>query len=106
MVALGGNISYSYYLIHGLARHFFAKSLRYVIGTGILPAPAFVLMGAIAMLVTIVGGALLYLAVEKPLSLSSPKAAAAKGPRPVGVPEPIVPSEIRELEPVRRTAAD
>ena len=101
-----GNISYSYYLIHGLTLHFIAKSMRYLIGTPILPAPLFLLMGVIALLVTIIVGALLFLAIEKPLSLASPKASAMKNQRPEPVPAPAAPSEIRDLEPAPRPAAD
>lgn len=101
-----GNISYSYYLIHGLTLHFVAKVLRYLIGTPVLSAPLFLLMGAMALLVTIVVGAALYLAVEKPLSLTSSKPSDTKDGLPVAVPVPMVPSEIRALEPARRTAAD
>ena len=100
-----GNISYSYYLIHGLTLHFVAKLLRSLIGTPVLPAPVFLLLGVISILITIVVGAVLYLAVEKPLSLASPKQAAT-GQRPVAVPVPVVPSEIQQLEPAPRPAAD
>jgi len=101
-----GNISYSYYLIHGLTLHFVAKSIRYLIGTPILPVPLFLLMGGIALLITIVAGALLYLAVEKPLSLASPKAALTKDPHLVAVPAPIVPREIPNLGSARQPSAD
>ncbi len=101
-----GNISYSYYLIHGLALHFVAKAMRALIGTPILPTPLFLLMGVMALLVTILTGAVLFLAIEKPLSLTSPKTSATKSQRPEPVPAPAVPNEIRDLEPAPRSAAD
>ena len=100
-----GNISYSYYLIHGLTLHFVAKLMRYLIGTPILPVPLFLLMGGTSLLVTILVGALLYLAVEKPLSLALPKR-PAQDQGHVAVPVPVVPSEIPQLESARRPAAD
>jgi peptidoglycan/LPS O-acetylase OafA/YrhL len=101
-----GNISYSYYLIHGLTLHFVAKLMHYVIGTQPLSAPLFLLLGAAAMLTTIVVSALLFLAIEKPLSLRSPKTTLAKGPRPVAVPSPALSVGLQEMEPVRQSRAN
>lgn len=98
-----GNISYSYYLIHGLTLHFVARLMRYVIGTQPLPAPLFLLLGVAAMLTTIVVSALLFLAIEKPLSITSAKPSLAKGPRPVAVPGPALGVGLQEMEPVRQS---
>ena len=101
-----GNISYSYYLIHGLTLHFVARLMRYVVGTQPLPVPLFLLLGAVAMLTTIIASALLFLAIEKPLSLPSPKTAMVKGPRSVAVPSATVSVGLQEMEPVRQSRAN
>jgi exopolysaccharide production protein ExoZ len=101
-----GNISYSYYLIHGLTLHFVARLMRYVIGTQPLPAPLFLLLGAVAMLTTIVVSALLFLAIEKPLSITSAKPSLARGPRPVAVPGPALGVGLQDMEPVRQSRAN
>jgi peptidoglycan/LPS O-acetylase OafA/YrhL len=98
-----GNISYSYYLIHGLTLHFVANSMHYAFGTQPLPAALFLVLCASSMLVTIVVSALLFLAVEKPLSLVSPKPTLAKTPRPLAVPTPVLTSGLQDMEPVRRS---
>jgi exopolysaccharide production protein ExoZ len=63
-----GNISYSYYLIHGLALH----GLRLVVNRFFPPAPHWALFYVLLLLVsvsfTIVCAALLFIIVEKPLS--------------------------------------
>lgn len=98
-----GNISYSYYLIHGLTLHFVAGSMRYAFGTQPLPAALFLLLCAIALLATIMVGALLFLAVEKPLSMAPPKPPLAKMSRPVAVSTPVLTGGLQEMEPVRRS---
>ena len=66
-----GNISYSYYLIHGLILH----GVRLVMNRLFLRTPrsAFfdVVLFAMCMLLTILGAAVLYLLVERPLSWSN-----------------------------------
>lgn len=66
-----GNISYSYYLIHGLTLH----GVRFVMNRLFLPTPRSALFDAILLaacvLVTILCAAVLYLLVEKPLSWSN-----------------------------------
>jgi len=101
-----GNTSYSYYLIHGLVLHFVARLMRYAIGTQPLPAPLFLLLGAVAMFTTIIVSALLFLAIEKPLSLTSPKPILVKAPRPVAVPSPALTVGLQEMEPVRQSRAN
>jgi len=98
-----GNTSYSYYLIHGLTLRFVARSMGYAFGTQPLPAVLFLLLCAGAMLATIVVGALLFLAVEKPLSMASPKPNLAYMPRPVEVPTPALTSGLQDMKPVRRS---
>jgi len=101
-----GNTSYSYYLIHGLTLHFVARLMRYAIGTQPLSAPLFLLLGAAAMLTTIVVSALLFLAIEKPLSITSPKPMLGKAPRSVAVPAPALSVGLQEMEPVRQSRAN
>ena len=103
-----GNISYSYYLIHGLTLHFVAKLMRYAVGNQPLSAPLFLLLGVLAMLTTIVVSALLYLAIEKPLSITTPKPSLAKVPRPVPmpVPGPALAVGLQEIEAVRESRAN
>lgn len=96
-----GNFSYSYYLIHGLTLHFVARSMRHARGTEPLPAALFVLLCVSAMLATIVVSALLFLAVEKPFSMASPKPPLDKVPRPVSVSSSVLTRGLQEMEPVQ-----
>lgn len=74
-----GNISYSYYLIHALA----IQGLRLIVNRLYPPAPHSLVFDiallAVSMAFSIVGGAILYLFVEKPLSWSKKKARPSNG---------------------------
>jgi len=101
-----GNMSYSYYLIHSLALHVVAKLMRHAFGVHPLGVLVFLVVGMISLLSTLVAGAFLYLAIERPLSLS-PKAAGAKSQAPVVVPAVRAHSaNMQELEPLPRSSTD
>ena len=72
-----GNISYSYYLIHGLTLHVLAKIAKRILGTQPLSAPAYGMLFLFSLAATIAVAALLFLAIERPFSLST----RAKGER-------------------------
>jgi exopolysaccharide production protein ExoZ len=78
-----GNISYSYYLIHGLTLHVVAQLAHRVLGTRPLPVAEFILLLMVALTATILAGALLFRAIEKPLSFPSPKPIRGQGPSTV-----------------------
>ena len=78
-----GNISYSYYLIHGLTLHVVAQLAHRMLGTRPLPVSEFILLLVVALAATILAGALLFLAIEKPLSFSSPRVIRGQGPSTV-----------------------
>jgi exopolysaccharide production protein ExoZ len=61
-----GNISYSYYLVHGLVLHILVKALDLIRLPQSLSSPSFLLLCGFSFLATAVGGAMLFLAVEKP----------------------------------------
>jgi len=87
-----GNISYSYYLCHGLTLHVLARALHAWLGNRPLSPVLFLILAAFSVVATIVVGALLFLTIEKPLSLSSAAAAVEKAnPRKV-MPEAVAPS--------------
>lgn len=75
-----GNMSYSYFLIHGLVLNGAAIAARKILGDAILPIPIYLLLMAFNLVSTLIVGLVLYLAVEWPLSLrhlSPPRAANA-----------------------------
>jgi len=86
-----GNISYSYYLCHGLTLHVLAKAMHAGPGSRPLSPVLFVILAALSLLATIVVGALLFLTIEKPLSLSSAAATGEKGNRTKMMPEATAP---------------
>jgi exopolysaccharide production protein ExoZ len=73
-----GNMSYSYYLIHGRALHAFATCLARVFPQDTRSALSFWLLLPAALLVTFGTSDALFLLVEKPLSLVSKTMASAK----------------------------
>jgi len=68
-----GNMSYSYYLIHGLTLKFTFLLVGMLVPKGVSLVAA---MLAPAFLVTLVPAAMLFLLVERPLSLQQPKSSA------------------------------
>ena len=64
-----GNMSYSYYLIHGLALNALAWAVGTLVGGGSYGVVVHLLALPLAFAVTLVPGALLFLAIERPLSL-------------------------------------
>lgn len=101
-----GNMSYSYYLIHGLTLHFIAKLMRNRFGVHPIGLPQFLMVGVISLLATLVVSALLYLAIEKPLSLS-PQSASTKKQRTLVTPAtPCAPPARKGSNPFRRFSAD
>jgi exopolysaccharide production protein ExoZ len=73
-----GNISYSYYLIHGLTLQALAWVLHMWLGHRILSPLAILVLAGFSILTTIVVAAFLFVAIEKPLSLSPRKASTVK----------------------------
>jgi exopolysaccharide production protein ExoZ len=67
-----GNMSYSYYLMHGLALHAFFLVVERILAPDALPGIVTLLLVP-AFLWTLCPSAMLFLAVERPLSLASPK---------------------------------
>jgi exopolysaccharide production protein ExoZ len=65
-----GNISYSYYLIHGLTLKAVFLALGKLIAPGIDSAWLFVALLPIAFAVTLIPSALLFLSIERPFSLA------------------------------------
>ncbi|HEV2447665.1 MAG TPA: acyltransferase family protein [Candidatus Sulfopaludibacter sp.] len=76
-----GNISYSYYLLHGLILHFLLKFLVLLKLPSQLSVPAIVALLLFSFAVTAAGSSLLFLAIEKPLSLQHASQAAARARR-------------------------
>jgi exopolysaccharide production protein ExoZ len=72
-----GNISYSYYLMHGFVVRLIMVGLAHVLPTG-MPDWLFWLSMAIIYLATLVCSAMLFVAVEKPISLR-PQASPVRG---------------------------
>ena len=87
-----GNISYSYYLIHGLALH----AVKVVLNRALPPSPRSALFDfmllAVCLAFSIVCAALLFLWVEKPLSWSVPAKKPLPEVRPVA--EPLQPERV------------
>jgi peptidoglycan/LPS O-acetylase OafA/YrhL len=75
-----GNFSYSFYLCHGLALH----ALRLLIGAAIgehpVSTPTYLLLLACGLAIALLGSALMFVFVEKPLSLPIRKG-TFKGPQ-------------------------
>ena len=61
-----GNTSYSYYLVHGLVLHILLKGFNLIRLPQSLSIPWFLLLAVFSFLATALGGAALFLAVEKP----------------------------------------
>ena len=61
-----GNTSYSYYLVHGLVLHILLKGFDLMRLPQSLSFPLFLLLSVFSFLATALGGAALFLAVEKP----------------------------------------
>jgi len=61
-----GNISYSYYLVHGLVLHLLLKACDFLHLPPSLSISSFLLLCVFAFLATALGGAVLFLAIEKP----------------------------------------
>jgi exopolysaccharide production protein ExoZ len=70
-----GNISYSYYLIHGFTLHVVARMAHRWLGNRLLSPLPYAMLFVFSLAATIVVAALLFWAIERPLSLSP----AAKG---------------------------
>jgi exopolysaccharide production protein ExoZ len=66
-----GNISYSYYLLHGLVLKVISTVLLRMTGPDTASSVLFWLVMPLAFGATVVGSAVLFLAIEKPLSLST-----------------------------------
>lgn len=87
-----GNMSYSYYLVHGLAVRAFFIALAILLPTSVHNSALFWLLLPVAFVVSVVPSAGIFLAVERPFSLSpalqSREAGEAGGgpPRPVPAP--------------------
>jgi peptidoglycan/LPS O-acetylase OafA/YrhL len=64
-----GNISYSFYLVHGLSLHFLKVVLGVALTPDTIPGVLFAGLFAVAIGFAIAVGATLFLTVEKPLSL-------------------------------------
>ena len=79
-----GNISYSFYLIHGFVLNVVAVAVAHVSWAKHHPATAAPILLILALLSTFVTATVLFLLVEKPLSLSAPK------PRTMPHSEPLV----------------
>jgi peptidoglycan/LPS O-acetylase OafA/YrhL len=73
-----GNISYSYYLIHGLTLQVLAWILHIWLGHRILSPVSIVILAVFSILCTIVSAALLFVVIEKPISLAPARAPAKK----------------------------
>jgi peptidoglycan/LPS O-acetylase OafA/YrhL len=74
-----GNVSYSYYLIHGLTLHFVATIAHRWLGNRILPPAQFMMMFVVSLAATLGSAFFLFLVIEKPFSLSTAGAADTKG---------------------------
>ena len=61
-----GNISYSYYLVHGLVLHILLRAFELIRVPHSLSLLSFMLLFVFSFLATSLGGAVLFLAVEKP----------------------------------------
>jgi exopolysaccharide production protein ExoZ len=70
-IRLFGNISYSYYLVHGLVLHILNAGMDFLGLSKDLPVPWFLALFAFSFAATVVGAAAIFLAVEKPCSLSA-----------------------------------
>jgi exopolysaccharide production protein ExoZ len=75
-----GNMSYSYYLIHGLTLVSIEIVARWAIHSNHLSVPAFVLLFVFCVAATFVTSGALYLSVERPLSLRRTSQQAAVAP--------------------------
>lgn len=75
-----GNMSYSYYLIHGPALHGVQVILRLVLPQGQLSPLVAVGLFIVSVAVTLVCGAALYLGIEYPLSIRKPASAGERKP--------------------------
>lgn len=76
-----GNISYSYFLFHGLVLNGVAFAMQRLINPETKSVLLFVVLLAINLLLTVLGSLALFLLIEKPFSLSvkRSKVAAASG---------------------------
>ncbi|HVW10995.1 MAG TPA: acyltransferase [Bryobacteraceae bacterium] len=64
-----GNISYSYYLTHGIVLHLILASVQHLALPKTWPVPVFLAFFIASFAATALGGAVVFLAIEKPLSL-------------------------------------
>jgi len=64
-----GNFSYSYYLAHGIVLQFIDMLVQRMLLPKTWPVPVFLMFFAVSFAATVIGSALLFLAVEKPFSL-------------------------------------
>ena len=64
------------------------------VGNWLLPVAEFILLLVVALSATILAGALLFLAIEKPLSFSSPRVIRGQGPSTAPPPGPRVPERL------------
>jgi peptidoglycan/LPS O-acetylase OafA/YrhL len=69
-----GNMSYSYYLTHGLTLHGMQLALRVVHFPGQLGAISYLILEGGCFAVTVLMAAAVYLAIEKPISLANRRA--------------------------------
>jgi len=86
-----GNMSYSFYLVHGFALHILKLLLRVALIPNTIPDVLFAGLFVVAIGFAVAGGATLFLTVEKPLSLKnqagrSPRAHAAVAPETLSEP--------------------
>lgn len=68
-----GNMSYSYFLIHGLVLNMVAFVLKRMWPGGLVSTPFFLLLLVTNLFLTVMASLLLFVLVEKPFSLSMPK---------------------------------
>lgn len=74
-----GNISYSYYLVHGMALHGLRRMVPLFLPEDAGSAWLYVLLFAVALVVTLIAGAVFYLLFEKPfLHISANRTAGSR----------------------------
>jgi peptidoglycan/LPS O-acetylase OafA/YrhL len=76
-----GNMSYSFYLIHGLALHALRLALSPIIKSGPLSGIAYICLAVLGIAFSAFISAVLFLNIEKPWSLTKQRHASSKEPR-------------------------
>jgi peptidoglycan/LPS O-acetylase OafA/YrhL len=77
-----GNMSYSYYLIHGLALHGLQRLTHFLFGVHPRSGAFFLVLAATSLLSTLVAASLLYLGVEKPFLVTGRRSAKQPSKEP------------------------